>query len=109
MTPDPKQVQDLTAYFLDKVQAAAGRRLLTSPRSVAPFMRKLLAAEMTPELIRLTIDWLTTDNLESEYPYVVLSGRALVEKWDRIQNAMEKDRPYVSLLPSEADKEVPNA
>jgi hypothetical protein len=90
MKPDEKHVKELTAYFLEKTKAAAGRRLLTSARSVAPYMRRLLKAEMTPELVKLTIDWLTTDNLEEEFQFVVHSGRSLYEKWDRIQTAMER-------------------
>jgi hypothetical protein len=50
----------------------------------------LLKRDITPERITEAVDWLTGPNMSAEYRFDVLSGDALLKKWDRIVTAMNR-------------------
>lgn len=79
----------LTGYFLSSM--GQGNKLLCSAASVRPHIAKLLKA-VSPENVKKSIDWLASENPKSDYPLVVLSGKSLYEKWDKIQYHMGKTK-----------------
>lgn len=80
--------KELATELLDSTSEALGRKLTSTVRSSALQIEKMLKNEITSAEIRNTIKWLTTDNLKNEYPFQVLSGASLLEKWDKVQNKM---------------------
>jgi len=90
LAPKPKAMPDndasyVASYFV--AQIGTGRKLVTTPAKSAPAIKKLLKV-VTKEEVMATIDWLVKENPKRKYPFVVLSGQALVDKWDRIREAM---------------------
>jgi len=86
----------LAKKLLEAMSRASGRKMLSTPASsVIPIVR-MLRAGVTDGEISKTIDWLEKENPAKEYPFVVLSGKALLEKWDKIQLAMGKKKDAVT-------------
>jgi hypothetical protein len=88
---EPSGVNAAANYFLERM-SEKGKKLLCSPESVRPYIRKLLT-KVSMDDVMLSIDWLVDENPKSQYPLVVLSGRALYEKWDKIQWHMWAVKP----------------
>lgn len=80
----------LSREMLDAISKATGRKLIATVKTTAPHLRKLLKAGVAEDEIRAAVQWLCNGNQQREYPFAVLSGKALFEKWDRIQAAMNK-------------------
>lgn len=81
---------ELAKYLIDKTSEATGRNLVTSIKSSSPHISKLLKTGIAECKIKSTIDWLTTVNMKSDYRFEVQSGKALFEKWDKVQSAMAR-------------------
>ena len=80
----------LATDLLSKTSKALGRPLTNGVVSSAKGIQKLLKKGITEGEILNTMTWLTTDNTQSEYAFVVHSGNSLHDKWDKIQSAMCK-------------------
>jgi len=75
---------ELSKELIHMVSQATGRKLVSTPAAGQKHILKLLKNDITPELVRLTIHWLCTDNLANDFKFEVQSGKSLYEKWDRI-------------------------
>ncbi len=81
----------LSQALINKTSKALKRKLITTTQSTSIHIKTLLSREVTPSQIEATINWLCSENLKSNYRFDVQSGRSLLEKWDRIQEAMRKN------------------
>ena len=87
-----EDAKHLARLLIDEVSKAQGRKLVSKPASGYKPIQMLINSGVAPEKIELTIKWLTTINMQSNYSYVVQSGTSLREKWDSIQSAMNKTK-----------------
>ena len=91
----------LSIFLLDEVSKAEDRKLVSRPASGHKPIQMLINDGVTPADIQATIVWLTTENMQRQYHFAVQSGKALREKWDKIQaarNPAQKDRPPINSL-----------
>lgn len=74
---------------LTKLSVGLNQKLVTTIRATSPYIQKLLDAGITAAQIHEAVDWLIGPNQEAgKFKLVVVSGRSLYEKWDKIQAAM---------------------
>lgn len=92
-TKPTSEAVPLAEHLLQRVTEASTATLLTNVAASAAGIAKILRAGVGVDLIRDTIDWLFDVNINSDYPFEVESGRALHAKWDRIQIAMNRQKP----------------
>ena len=83
-----------------EAMAEAGIKPVAVVRSIAPHIRRLLRRGVSTEEIRSTIAWLFGAQWRGEYRIEALSGRALVEKWDRIQARRLRERAQTPADPN---------
>jgi len=88
-TPQGGIALELAKLLLESVEKAEGRKLTTKPSAGTAPITALLK-DVTEDDIRNTIAWLCSENLARDYRFAVQSGKALREKWDRIQAAMNR-------------------
>jgi len=92
----------LAVTLLDAISKAEGRKLTSKPHVSAKPIEKLMKGGISEEEIEATILWLASDaNMQKgRYRLQVQSGASLVEKWDRIQAAMDDGKvPKEEFLP----------
>lgn len=82
-TTNPLAIE-LSKELIEAMTRATGRTLLTTPTKSAPYIQRLLKAGVAESDIRKAIVWLEKVNPTREWKFVVLSGQALYEKWDKI-------------------------
>lgn len=93
----PKEVSEavpLAEHLLQRVSEGSTATLLSNVAASAAGIAKILRAGVKADVIRDTIDWLFDVNAHTEYPFRVESGASLHHKWDRIQLAMSKQKPF---------------
>ena len=79
---------NLAKFLLTSISKAENRKLISKPNGSAKDIQKLLDVGIPPKDIKATIEWLTGPNMHRDFRFVVQSGRALLDKWDRIQTSM---------------------
>ncbi len=95
-SPSPKKrlALELCKDLLTRMGEATGRKLISKPSGTD--IEKLLADGVSEQDIRATIQWLATDNQKRECKFVVLSGKSLRAKWDKLQEARVKPKAKAS-------------
>ena len=88
--PHKELAHKISSYLITEVSKATGRKLISKPAGGVRPITKLLNSGVTKEEIKKTIDWLTGPNLDREYSFVIQSGATLLERWDKIQAAMNR-------------------
>lgn len=94
LSPPPKRKADpvataLATNLLESMSRASKTKLTSSVSSSAKPIEKLLKKGVTEKQVLDTVTWLEKENPKRQYPFVVLSGQSLLDKWDKIQVAMK--------------------
>jgi phage replication O-like protein O len=88
----------LAAHLVEKLKA----RHPGAQIHPTAWARAIDGIEASPEEVRETIDWLFSVKNSGDFAFVVMSGRALAEKWAAIRERMGKgNRPRTRAAPAE--------
>lgn len=98
-----EQLRRHARFLAHRLIATIPHKPVTSPRISAEWIYKLLRKGVPPEQVHRVIQWLSGPNRLSDYPFVVESGHALYQKWDRICAVMARAKQPENKQPLSAE------